>query len=126
MILIYPLLLIGAAVLIRRTKRRRRAGWSGFAAWAAAGAVFTFSLLTGLSIGLFLLPLVGAMLYLAIRSAPDFRASLGFGGGIGAVLLVVAFIHKFSIAWMIPGIAFGTVALVSFIATEGLKQRRAS
>jgi hypothetical protein len=29
---IYPLLLIWAEVLIRRTKKGRRAGWSGFAA----------------------------------------------------------------------------------------------
>jgi hypothetical protein len=121
-ILIYPLLLIGAAVLIRRTERRRRAGWSGFAAWAAAGAVFTFSLLTGLSIGLFLLPLVVALIYLAVRSAPDFRAALGFGGGIGAILVAVASIHSFSVAWLIPGIALGIAAVAAFGAAEQLSR----
>jgi hypothetical protein len=125
-ILIYPLLLIGAAILVRRTRRRGSAGWPGFAAWAATGAVFTFSLLTGLSIGLFLLPLVVAMLYLAVRSAPDFRASLGFGGGIGAILITIASIHNFSIAWLIPGIALGAVALASFIAAEQVKRPGAS
>src|SRR5919201_2109841 len=49
-IAIYPLLLIWAAVLIQRTERKRRAGWRGFATWSVAGAVFTFSLLPGLSI----------------------------------------------------------------------------
>lgn len=126
MILIYPLLLIGAAVLIRRTGRRNRGGWSRFAAWAAAGALFTFSLLTGLSIGLFLLPLVVALLYLAIKSAPDFRASLGFGGGIGVTLLAIASIHSFSLAWLIPGIALGVAAVASFVAAEQVTRRGAS
>jgi hypothetical protein len=84
-IAIYPLLLVWAAVLIRRRKQEPRPGWAGFTVWTAAGAVFTFSLLTGLSIGLLLLPFVVAALYLAARSAPDFRASIGFVAGIGVV-----------------------------------------
>jgi hypothetical protein len=115
---IYPLLLIWAAVQIRRTKERRRAGWSGFAAWCLAGALFTFSLLTGFSIGLFLLPLVVAALYLAVRSAPDFRAALGFVAGIGVILLILASINNFSIGWLIPGVALGAAAFGSFIAAE--------
>jgi hypothetical protein len=82
-ILIYPLLLIVAAVIIWRTRARRGAGWSGFMAWYVAGALFTFSLLTGFSIGLFLLPLVVLAIYSAIRLAPGFRAALGFIGGSG-------------------------------------------
>ena len=113
---IYPLLLIWAAVLIRRTKETRRAGWSGFAAWCLAGALFTFSLLTGFSIGLFLLPLVVAALYLAARSAPDFRAALGFVAGIGVILLILASINNFSIGWLIPGVALGAAAFASFVA----------
>jgi len=121
---IYPLLVIWAAVLIRRTKGRRRAGWSGFAAWCLAGALFTFSLLTGFSIGLFLLPLVVAALYLAVRSAPDFRASLGFVAGIGVILLVLA--NNFSMGWLIPGVAFSAAAFASFVAAEQVDQRRPS
>lgn len=109
-IAIYPVLLIWAAVLIRRRKREPRPGWVGFSAWTAAGTVFTFSLLTGLSIGLLFLPLVVAALYFAARSAPDFYASIGFVAGIGVVLLVVASIHSFSAGWLIPGVGFGTVA----------------
>jgi hypothetical protein len=121
---IYPLLLIWAVVLIRRTKRKRGAGWVGFAVWTVAGAIFTFSLLTGLSIGLFLLPVVALALYLAVRSAPDFPASLGFVAGIGAIVLMLASIHNFSIGWLIPGLAVSTVALASFMATGHATRRR--
>jgi len=123
---IYPLLVIWAAVLIRRTKGRRHVGWPGFAAWCAAGALFTFSLLTGFSIGLFLLPLVVAGLYLAVRSAPDFRASLGFVAGIGVILLVLASINNFSIGWLIPGFALSVAALTSFVAAEQVDRRHPS
>jgi len=123
---IYPLLVIWATVLIRRTKGSRRAGWSGFAAWCAAGALFTFSLLTGFSIGLFLLPLVAAALFLAVRSAPDFRASLGFVAGIGVILLVLASINNFSMGWLIPGVAFSAAAFASFLAAEQVDRRRPS
>jgi hypothetical protein len=123
---IYPLFLIWAAVLIRRSTRTCRAGWAGFSAWTVAGAIFTFSLLTGLSIGLLLLPLVAAALYLAIRSAPDFRASLGFFAGTGVVLLVVASIHNFSIGWLIPGVVFAAIALASFAAVAEKTRRDTS
>jgi len=123
---IYPLLVIWAAVLIRRTNGRSHAGWSGFAAWCLAGALFTFSLLTGFSIGLFLLPLVAAGLYLAVRSAPDFRAALGFVAGIGVILLVLASINDFSMGWLIPGVAISAAALASFVAAEQVDRRRPS
>jgi hypothetical protein len=123
-IAIYPLLLAWAAVLIRRRKQEPRPGWGGFTVWTAAGAVFTFSLLTGLSIGLLLLPLVVAALYLAARSAPDFHASIGFVAGIGVVLLLMVSIHSFSAGWLIPGVGLGTVALASFCVAQQMNQRR--
>ena len=126
MIGIYPLLVIWAAVLIRRTNAGHRAGWLGFAAWSAAGALFTFSLLTGFSIGLFLLPLVAAGLYLAVRAAPDFRASFGFMAGIGLILLVLASINNFSLGWLVPGVGFISAAFVSFVAAEESNRRRPS
>ena len=89
MILVYPLLLIAAVVLMRRQPPgRSRPGWRGFALWTVAGALFTFSLLTGFSIGLFLLPLVVIALYAAVRFAPDARA-LGFFAGIGAIVVAL-------------------------------------
>jgi hypothetical protein len=123
-ILLYPLLLIVAAVIVWRTRARRGAGWSGFVAWCLAGASFTFSLLTGFSIGLFLLPLVVLAIYLAIRLAPGFRATLGFIGGIGAILLVIASIHNAAMDWLIPGVALSGVALASFATLLGIDRHR--
>lgn len=124
MILIYPLLVIIAVVLISRTEERRSVGWLGFALWTVFGAVFTFSLLTGFSIGLLLLPAVVVLLYAAIRYAPDFRDALGFVAGIGVILLVVASINAFSIGWLIAGVVFSSVALGSFVATRQIARRR--
>src|SRR6266849_2126300 len=123
-IAIFPLLLIWAALRIRRTEQRGRAGWAGFAAWTVAGGIFTFSLLTGFSIGLFLLPVVAAMLYLAVRAAPDFRASLGFVAGVELTLLVLASINNFSIGWLIPGVVFSVIAVASFTTAEQVARRR--
>ena len=65
-----------------------------FAAWCAAGALLTFSFLTGLSIGLFVFPLAaGALLYVAWH-APHFFEGLGSVAGVGAMLLVVAFLNR--------------------------------
>ena len=88
-----------------------------------AGVVYSFSLLTGFSIGLFLLPIVVVALYGAARVAPDFRASLGLLAGIGLTLLGVASIHNFSAGWLISGAAFGAVALGSFMTTQGVRRR---
>ena len=126
MIGIYPLLVIWAAVLIRRRTRRPNASWRGFGTWSVAGAIFTFSLLTGFSIGLFLLPLVVAALYLAARSAPDFRAAVGFVAGIGLTLLLVASIHNFSAGWLIPGVAFTALSLATVVVVDQVRQRRRS
>ena len=123
MILIYPLLLIVAAVMIWRTRARRSAGSSGFLAWYLAGALFTFSLLTGLSIGLFLLPLVVLAIYVAIRLAPGFRDALGFIGGIGAILLVMAAIQH-AIDWLIPGVALNGTALALWVTLLWIDRHR--
>jgi len=93
LILIYPLLLVGAALMIRRSPGRHGAGWVGVVAWAAAGALFTFSLLTGLSIGLFLLPAVVLALAIAVRVAPEFSSALGFVAGIAVMTLAIVVVH---------------------------------
>lgn len=114
-ILIYPLLVVVAVLMIWRTKPRSSARWLGFMVWGVAGALFTFSLLTGLSIGFFLLPFVVVALYWAIRLAPSFRDALGFIEGIGLILIVVASIHNAAIGWLVPGVVLSGVALVSFL-----------
>jgi hypothetical protein len=64
MIFVIPLVLGAAILALRGAKRDARvAGAQGrwFLAWAAAGAALTFSFLTGLSIGLFVLPFAGLL-----------------------------------------------------------------
>jgi preprotein translocase subunit SecG len=123
-ILVYPLLLLVALLIVQRGRGRGGAGWGGFAAWVAAGAAFTFSLLTGLSIGLFLLPVVVLAIAWAIRRAPDFRSMLGFVGGAGLILLVIAALHGAAIGWLVPGVALGGIALISFVAARGVDKHR--
>jgi hypothetical protein len=123
-ILVYPLLLIFAAVIIWRTRARPGAGWSGFMAWYVAGALFTFSLLTGFSIGLFMLPLVVLAIYVALRLAPGFGAALGFVGGIGAILVVIASIHNAALGWLVTGVALSGVALASFATLLWMDRHR--
>ena len=95
MILLYPLLAFGAgAIVIRRRGHPEGRGWLWFAAWVAAGGVFTFSLLTGFSIGLFILPFAAALLlYVAWRS-PHLAEAVGFVAGVGTTLLLVALLNR--------------------------------
>ncbi len=89
MILLYPVLLLGAAaVVIRRGGRREGRGWWWFVAWALVGALFTFSLLAGLSIGLFFLPLVVLALFAVAWKSPHFREASGLI--LGSAALVTA------------------------------------
>ncbi len=124
MILVYPLLLLVAFVLVRRGRGSGSDGWDGFAAWAAAGAAFTFSLLTGLSIGLFLLPIAVLAIVWALRRAPDFRSMLGFLGGAGLILLVIAGLQDAASSWLIPGVALCGMAVTSFAAVRCLDRHR--
>ena len=94
MILLYPLVLVGAVILLLKSRQRGLGvrGWPWFTAWALAGALCTLSLLTGFSIGLFLFPAAAfAVLWLAVN-APYSREVSGFLVGIGAVALVVSLI----------------------------------
>jgi len=94
-IVLYPLVVVGAVALVwRRHGERAGRGWLWFAAWCVAGALFLFSFLAGFSIGLFVLPFAaGALLYVAWR-APHISEGLGFVAGIGVTLLLVAFLSR--------------------------------
>ncbi len=94
MILLWPLVLVGAAVLVWKSRQRDvgTRGRTWFGAWALAGALFMFSFLTGLSIGVFLFPAVAfAVLWLAVN-APYGRELAGFPVGIAAVLLALIWV----------------------------------
>src|SRR5437870_5701538 len=94
MVLLYPLVLV-AAIVVWSKKRTTvsRGGWDWFAAWTLAGALLTFSFLTGFSIGLFFLPLAAAVVFWVARRAPGLFDPIGFFAGIGLILLFVAVIN---------------------------------
>jgi hypothetical protein len=95
MVALYPIVLFGAALILReRSDVAGRHGWRWFGAWALAGALFTFSYLTGFTIGLFLLPLAAAALFVVAWQAPRLAETVGFGGGVALVALVAAFLNR--------------------------------
>jgi hypothetical protein len=90
MIVLYLVVLAGALYLMsvsRRRGRGARRGWVWFNAWVAAGALFLFSLLTGLSIGLFLFPASALAIFWLAVNAPYWREVAGFP--LGAALVGV-------------------------------------
>jgi hypothetical protein len=90
-ILLYPVLLIGAVVVaVRRREYAGGRGWLWFAAWLATGALFAFSLATGFSIGLFILPLVAAALLAVAWLSPHLREASGLVVGAAAFVIAVA------------------------------------
>jgi hypothetical protein len=77
-------------------RHRNEVGGRGFTwllLWIVAGFLTSFSLISGLSIGLFILPLAGAVLIWVARRAPHLREASGFIGGIAMTALLVAAIH---------------------------------
>lgn len=95
MVLLYPLVLLAAAVLLwRRRGRLGGRGWAWFGAWSTAGALFAFSFLAGFSFGLLVLPFAAAALLFVASRAPHLSESLGFAAGVGATLLLIAFLNR--------------------------------
>jgi hypothetical protein len=90
-ILAWPILLVVATILMwrnRDTAGGRGRGW--FGVWVAAGFLMSFSLVTGFSIGIFILPLAAAVLIWVAHRAPHLQEAVGFLGGVAATALVVA------------------------------------
>jgi hypothetical protein len=69
-----------------------RGGGRGSRGWAFAGALFVFSFLTGLSIGLFLFPAAAFAVFWLALHAPYAREVAGFPVGVAAVLLVLVLV----------------------------------
>jgi hypothetical protein len=72
----------------------RSAGWKAFVAWALAGALVVFAFLSGFSIGLFVLPLAGVVLWIVARRTSAWPEVFGVGAGAGALCLLVAFLNR--------------------------------
>jgi len=115
-ILLYPLVLVAvvAYALARRGQAPARRGWPWLALWAAAGALFAFSLLTGLSIGLLVLPFAVGALFAAAHVAPAAEA-WGLGAGLGAVLVLVGTAGAGGGGWTVAGVAAAAASLGAYV-----------
>jgi hypothetical protein len=110
--LVYPLLLV-AFVYVARSRSATVAGgrgWWSFAAWAASGALFLFSLATGFSIGLFLLPVVTLVGVVVARASPRRDEALGFACGALAVVAFLLFLNGAGVEAVAAGTVAATVA----------------
>ncbi len=92
----------------------RRCGWLGFWAWAFAGGLLLFSLVTGLSIGLFVAPFALLALVLVGWRTRAWPESLGALTGFGALCLAVAFLNwgeaggPDAAPWLVTGAVLAT------------------
>jgi hypothetical protein len=118
-ILLYPLVVVAAVVVWLRRDGVRPRGWRWFAAWAAAGALMSFSFVTGLSIGVLVLPFAAVLLLWTARTGAGPAEALGVLVGIGATLLVVALLNRGSTGvdprpWLVAGVLAAGSSLVVY------------
>lgn len=73
---------------------RRWRGWKAFVAWSLAGGLLVFSVLTGFSIGLLVLPFALAAVLVTAKRASAWPEAIGVVAGAGVVSLVVAFLSR--------------------------------
>jgi hypothetical protein len=73
---------------------RRWKDWKAFVAWSLAGGLLVFSVLTGFSIGLFVLPFALAAVLVTAKRASAWPEALGVVAGAGVVSLVIAFLNR--------------------------------
>jgi hypothetical protein len=88
--LLYPVVMAAAAALAWRSRARpggRGPAW--LAGWTIAGFLVGFSFVTGLSIGLFILPIAALVLLTVARLSPHFPEAAGFFVGIAAVAILI-------------------------------------
>jgi hypothetical protein len=91
MILAWPLLLVAATALgWRHRKEAGGRGWRWSLAWIVPGFLMSFSLVTGFSIGLLILPVAAAALIWVARRSPHLPEAFGFIAGVGTTAALVA------------------------------------
>ncbi|MGH2994771.1 MAG: hypothetical protein ACRDON_09000 [Gaiellaceae bacterium] len=99
----------------------RAEGWPWFWAWGLAGGLVLFALLTGFSIGLFLLPLAVVALVLVARRARGWPEGLGVLAGVAAVCLSVGGLQLAADGgldprpWLAVGAALGALAVGGYM-----------
>jgi hypothetical protein len=126
-ILLYPVVLVlaGCVVVVRGEARAQQSGgWTWFLGWCVAGAVYAFSFVSGLSIGLLIFPFAAALLLGVAWYAPSFGEALGLLAGLGLVLLLVAWINRGGDGvdpgpWLVAGICCCSAALAGYSIVLG-------
>lgn len=94
MVLAWPLLAVVAALVARyRGPTNAGRGWRWSLAWVAAGFLWSFSLITGFSIGLLLLPIAAVVVLWVASQSPHLLEALGFVGGLAVTAVVVTAIQ---------------------------------
>ena len=132
MIVLYPALLATAVLLVLSRDRDGGRGWRWFGIWATAGAAFTFSFLTGLSIGLLLLPVVAATLLFAALGSPHLTETTGFVAGAGVVAVLVGALNWGEdqsgvepAPWLLVGLAAATAAVFAYALAARRRESQA-
>ena len=94
MLVLYPVILAGAIYLMFKSRQRGLGSRGGvwFSAWTFTGALFLFSAMTGLSIGLFLFPAAALAIFWLAVNAPYWREVAGFPVGAGLMAIGVALV----------------------------------
>jgi hypothetical protein len=127
LILLYPIVLGSAVVIWGRRAGVTPGGWPWFAAWTCAGALMTFSFLTGFSIGLFLLPVAGGTLLAVAWRAPGAPDAVGFFEGVGLMLLLVPLVNPDAGPTLLfAGLVIGLGAIAAYSAALVKRARSGS
>ena len=119
MILLFPLVFAGV-VLARRSRGAGREGWRWFWAWACFGVLFVVALLTGFSIGLFVLPFAAVVGVAVARRAPGWREALGAFVGAALAVEALAALNGWTAA-LIAAAAVGLVAVAAYAKDSGTR-----
>jgi hypothetical protein len=115
MIVLYPVVFVAALVIAGRRARMPRGGWHWFGNWAVAGALLTFSFLTGFSIGLVVLPVAAAVLLWVASRTPGATDAAGFFAGMGLLLSTVGVVSpETGAGWVLVGAALAVLAVVAY------------
>jgi hypothetical protein len=94
MIVLSPLVLVGAAVLLLKSRQRGLGvrGWVWSAAWAVAGGFLGASIITRAGADVLLFAVGSLAVFWLAVTAPYWRELAGFPVGIAAVLVAAALI----------------------------------
>jgi hypothetical protein len=121
MIILFPIVLVAAFVIARRRASTSRGGPRWFAAWAAAGALMTFSLLAGFSIGIYVLPLAAVVTLWVASRAPGTGDAIGFVAGVGLTAVAIGLVNE--IVWAVVGLAIVLVAVAAYAAVPSQQRQ---